>query len=158
MSYEISTDPDRLDRDLIHRFLSEEAYWAKGRSREIVNRAIDHSMPFGVYDAGGRQVGFARGVTDRCTFAWIADVFVVAEHRGQGLGKRLIAEIIDHPELRVMGRCLLGTADAHGLYSQFGFEPLKRVERFMVRERPIDPGHYAAQESGSEDGAERVER
>jgi GNAT superfamily N-acetyltransferase len=158
VSYEISTDPDRLDRALIHRFLSEEAYWAKGRSREIVDRAIDHSMAFGVYGTDGEQVGFARVVTDRCTFAWIADVFVVAEHRGQGLGKRLVAAIMDHPELRTMGRWLLGTADAHGLYSQYGFEPLKRVERFMARERPIDPGHHAAQPSGSEDGAERVER
>jgi GNAT superfamily N-acetyltransferase len=156
VSYEISTDPARLDRELIHRFLSEHAYWAKGRSREIVDRGIDHSMPFGLYDARGEQVGFARVVTDRCTFAWIADVFVMPEHRGQGLGKRLIAAIMDHPELRVMGRWFLGTADAHGLYSRYGFVPLERVERFMVRERPIDPGH--APPSVSEDGAERVER
>ena len=153
MPYEISTDPSRLDRALIHRFLSEEAYWAKGRPREIVDRAIDHSIPFGAYDGGGEQVGFARVVTDRCTFAWIADVFVMAEHRGNGLGKQLIEAILAHPELRTMGRWLLGTADAHGLYSQFGFVPLERVERFMARERPID-----SPASGREHGAERVER
>ena len=153
MAYEISTDPARLDRDLIHRFLSEESYWAKGRSREIIDRGIDHSIPFGVYD-GDAQVAFARVVTDRCTFAWIADVFVVAEHRGHGLGKRLVEEILAHPELRVMGRWLLGTADAHGLYSRFGFEPLERTERFMARECPID-GDASA--SGGEQRAERVQ-
>ena len=135
--YELDDDPSRLDRDAVHRFLSEESYWAKGRSRKIVDRGIDHSIPFGVYD-GDAQVAFARVVTDRCTFAWIADVFVVAEHRGRGLGKRLMEEILAHPELRVMGRWLLGTADAHDLYSRFGFEPLERTERFMALERPID--------------------
>jgi GNAT superfamily N-acetyltransferase len=152
MSYEISNDPARLDRDLIHRFLSEESYWAKGRPREIVDRGIDHSIPFGVYDEDGAQVGFARVVTDRCTFAWIADVFVVSEHRGQGLGKRLFAAVLEHPELRVMGRWFLGTADAHGLYSQFGFVPVSRPERFMARETPIDDP------SAAEQLAERVER
>jgi GNAT superfamily N-acetyltransferase len=155
LSYEISTDPSRLDRELIHRFLSEEAYWAKGRSREIVDRGIEHSIPFAVYESGGgAQVAFARVVTDRCTFAWIADVFVVAEHRGQGLGKQLMEAILAHPELTTMGRWLLGTADAHGLYSQFGFEPLERTERFMARERPIDRDACA---SGPERGAERVQ-
>src|SRR5436305_12554382 len=85
-SYEIATDPSRLDRDLIHRFLSEESYWAKGRSREIVDRSIENSMCFGVYEGDSTQVAFARVVTDRCTFAWLADVFVVPEHRGHGLG------------------------------------------------------------------------
>jgi len=151
--YEISTDPARLDRELVHRFLSEESYWAKGRSREIVDRGIDHSIPFGIYDGDGAQVAFARVVTDRCTFAWIADLFVVAEHRGRGLGKRLVSEIVAHPELRVMGRWLLGTDDAHGLYSQFGFEPLQRTERFMARETPIDRDARAS----GEQRAKRVE-
>jgi len=154
LRYEISTDPARLDRELIHRFLSEEAYWARGRSREIVDRGIDHSMPFGAY-ADGAQVGFARVVTDRCTFAWIADVFVVPGHRRRGIGKQLIETILAHPELQTMGRWLLGTADAHGLYEQFGFEPLERTERFMARERPIDRDACA---SGGQHVAERVER
>jgi GNAT superfamily N-acetyltransferase len=152
LPYEISTDPARLDRGLIHRFLSEEAYWAKGRSREIVDRGIDHSIPFGAYEPdGGAQVGFARVVTDRCTFAWIADVFVVPEHRGRGVGKQLVETILAHPELQTMGRWLLGTADAHGLYEQFGFEPLARTERFMARERSIDGA------SGGQHSAERVQ-
>jgi GNAT superfamily N-acetyltransferase len=153
--YEISDDPARLDRELIHRFLSEESYWAKGRSREIVDRGIDHSMVFGAYDGGGAQVGFARVVTDRCTFAWIADVFVVDGHRGRGVGKQLVEAILAHPELQVMGRWFLGTADAHGLYSRYGFEPLGRPERFMARETPIDRDACA---SGGEQRAERVER
>jgi GNAT superfamily N-acetyltransferase len=117
-----------------------------------VDRAIDNSIPFGIYDGDGAQVAFARVVTDRCTFAWVADVFVVPEHRGRGLGKRLVGEVLAHPELQVMGRWLLGTADAHGLYSQFGFEPLERTERFMAREREIDCS------SGGEQVAEGAER
>ena len=154
MQYEISTDPARLDRELIHRFLSEESYWARGRSREIVDRGIDHSINFGAYDGDGAQVAFARVVTDRCTFAWIADVFVIPEHQGHGLGKRLVESILAHPELRVMGRWLLGTADAHGLYSRYGFDPLERTERFMARETPIDRDACA---SGGDQPAERVQ-
>ena len=93
-------------------------------------------------------------VTDRCTFAWLADVFVVREHRRQGLGKRLVEAVLAHPELQVMGRWFLGTADAHGLYEQFGFEPLERIERFMAIETPIDRDACA---SGGEQSAERVE-
>ncbi|MFL5886678.1 MAG: GNAT family N-acetyltransferase [Thermoleophilaceae bacterium] len=156
MSYEISNDPARLDRELIHRFLSEESYWAKGRSREVVDRSIDHSIPFGVYESeSGAQAGFARVVTDRCTFAWLADVFVVPEHRGRSLGKQLVEAVLAHPELQVMWRWLLGTADAHGLYEQFGFEPLQHTERFMIIETPIDRDACA---SGGEERAERVER
>src|SRR3954463_9161828 len=86
---EISTDPARLDLDLIHRYLSEESYWARGRSRDEIERAIEHSIPFGAY-RDGQQVAFARVVSDRATFAWLADVFVLPSHRGQGLGKRLV--------------------------------------------------------------------
>src|SRR5687767_2349304 len=109
MPYEISTDRARLDIDLIHRFLSEESYWAKGRDRAIVERSIENSMPFGAY-LDGRQVGFARVVTDCSTFAWLADVFVVAEHRGHGVGRRLVEAVLAHPELQPMQRWLLGTA------------------------------------------------
>jgi GNAT superfamily N-acetyltransferase len=132
--YEISTDRARLDIDLIHRFLSEESYWAKGRERAITERAIENSIPFGVY-LDGRQVGFARAVTDRATFAWLADVFVLPEHRGHGLGKRLVEAVLGHPELAGMKRWLLGTLDAHDLYRRYGFEDVGDPGgRFMARE------------------------
>ena len=126
----ISDDPKLLDRALIHRYLSEHSYWAKGIPVETVERSLAHSLCFGVY-RGGRQVGFARAVTDSATFAWLADVFIVPEQRGHGLGKKLIAAVVAHPQLQGLRRFLLGTADAHGLYAQFGFGPIKHVERFM---------------------------
>jgi GNAT superfamily N-acetyltransferase len=135
--YEISTDPARLDIGLIHRFLSEESYWAKGRAREVVERSLEHSIVFGAY-LDGRQVGFARVVTDRATFAWLADVFVVAEHRGHGVSKQLVEAALGHPELGDVYRWLLGTADAHELYRRFGFRELERVGRFMAIERLAD--------------------
>jgi GNAT superfamily N-acetyltransferase len=131
--YVVSTDPARLDRDLIHRFLAEDSYWAKGVAREAVERSIENSMPFGVY-LGDEQVAFARVITDRATFAWIADVFVVEEHRGRGVGKRLMEEMLGHPDLQDIRRWLLGTADAHGLYRQFGFRDLQFPQRFMAFE------------------------
>jgi GNAT superfamily N-acetyltransferase len=131
--YEISTDRTRLDLDAIHRFLSTEAYWSPGVAREVVERSIEGSMPFGVY-RGEEQVGFARVVTDRATFAWLADVYVVAEHRGHGLGKRLVAAILEHSELQGIRRWMLGTADAHELYRRFGFSELREVARFMALE------------------------
>jgi GNAT superfamily N-acetyltransferase len=131
--YEISTDRARLDLDAIHRFLSTEAYWSPGVSRDTVERSIAGSMPFGVY-RGAEQVGFARVVTDGATFAWLADVYIEAPHRGHGLGKRLVETILAHPELHGLRRWLLATADAHGLYRQYGFDALDRVERFMARE------------------------
>lgn len=132
--YEISTDPSRLDLARVHRFLSTEAYWSPGVSYELVERSVGNSMPFGVYADDGSQVGFARVVTDRATFAWIADVYVEAEHRGHGLGKRLVEAILAHPDLQGLRRWLLATADAHGLYRQFGFAGVERPERFMARE------------------------
>ena len=137
MSVEVSTDRSRLDLDLVHRYLSEEAYWARGRTREQVERSIEHSLPFGVY-VEGRQVGFARVVTDRATFAWLADVFVLPEARGRGLGKRLVETVLAHPELQPMKRWLLATADAHGLYRRYGFEELRDVGRFMAIESAED--------------------
>lgn len=134
MDIEISTDPNRLDVDLIHRWLSEESYWAGGVSREIVARAIDNSLCFGVY-LEGRQVGLARVVTDRATFAWLADVFILDSYRGRGYGKALIAAVVAHPELRGLRRLLLATRDAHGLYAQYGFTPVA-PERFMERRGP----------------------
>jgi GNAT superfamily N-acetyltransferase len=136
VGYEISTDRERLDLDRIHRFLSTEAYWSPGVPRDVVERAIENSLCFGVYDdASGEQVGFARAVTDRATFAWIADLYVESGHRGHGLGKRLVTAILGHPELQGLRRYMLATADAHGLYRQFGFTELRGVERFMAWER-----------------------
>ena len=134
MDIEISTDPNRLDVDLIHRWLSEESYWAGGVSREIVARAIDNSLCFGVY-LEGQQVGLARVVTDRATFAWLDDVFILDSYRGRGYGKALIAAVVAHPELRGLRRLLLATRDAHGLYAQYGFTPVA-PERFMERRGP----------------------
>jgi GNAT superfamily N-acetyltransferase len=134
VSYEISTDRTRLDIARVHRFLSTEAYWSPGVPREVVERSIENSLPFGVYTEGGEQVGFARVVSDRATFAWLADVYIESAHRGHGLGKRLVAEVLEHPELQGLRRWMLGTADAHELYRRFGFDGLKDVRRFMARE------------------------
>lgn len=128
----VSTDPELLDLDLVHRFLSEEAYWSTGVAREVVERSIAASIPFGAY-RDGRQLGFARVVTDGgATFAWIADVFVLAPERGSGLGKLLMESMLSHPALQGLRRWLLATADAHGLYERYGF--VRVDERFMVRE------------------------
>jgi GNAT superfamily N-acetyltransferase len=133
--YLISTDRSRLDITLIHDFISNHSYWGKGRSREVVERSIEHSLPFGLYK-GDEQVGFARIVTDYATFAWIADVFVVAAHRGRGLSKWLMEVIIAHPQLQGFRRWVLSTKDAHELYARFGFIRLHRPERWMER---LDP-------------------
>jgi GNAT superfamily N-acetyltransferase len=126
----ISDDPALLDRVFIHQFLSERSYWAQGVPREIVDRAIEHSLCFGVY-RGGQQIGFARAVTDFATFAWLADVFVVEDNRGKGVGQKLVAAVLAHPRLQGLRRFQLGTRDAHGLYARFGFQPLAYPERFM---------------------------
>jgi GNAT superfamily N-acetyltransferase len=131
----ISDDKSLLDRALIHRFLSERSYWAKDVPREIVDRSIEHSLCFGVYQAD-RQVGFARVVSDFATFAWLADVFVVEERRGRGLSKRLVGAVLKHPQLQSLRRFMLGTLDAHGLYAQFGFAPIEASERFMEIYQP----------------------
>ncbi len=128
--YEISTDQDRLDVDVIFRFLSEESYWAPGISRTVVERSIDNSLCFGVYH-GEAQVGFARIVTDKSTFALVADVFILEPHRGKGLSKWLMHEVIEHPDLQGLRRLLLLTSDAHSLYAQFGFTEIGNSWRFM---------------------------
>jgi GNAT superfamily N-acetyltransferase len=134
VGYEISTDKSRLDVERVHRFLSTEAYWSPGVERDVVERSIENSLCFGVYSERGEQVGFARVVSDRATFAWLADVYIESEHRGHGLGKRLVATVLEHPELQGLRRWMLGTADAHELYRRFEFDGLQRVERFMARE------------------------
>ena len=134
-AYLISTDRARLDLDAIHSYLSLESYWARGRSRDRVVRGIENSLPFGVY-RDGAQVGFARVVTDYATFAWLADVFVLKEHRGRGLSKWLMEVILGHPELQGFRRWVLATKDAHELYRKFGFIDLHRPERWMERPDP----------------------
>jgi GNAT superfamily N-acetyltransferase len=131
--YTVSPDPERLDVDMIHRYLSEESYWAKGRTREVTDRAIANSYPFGVY-LGDEQVAFARVVTDTVTFAWLADVFVLPEHRGNGIGKLLVEAVIGDQRFSGMKRWFLGTADAHDLYRQFGFSEIENPGRLMAIE------------------------
>ena len=133
--YTISTDHSRLDIDLIHDYICNHSYWGRGRAREVVQRSIENSMPFGVYH-GEQQVGFGRIVTDYATFAWVADVFVVPEHRGRGLSKWLMEVIIAHPSLQGFRRWVLATKDAQGLYERFGFIKLHRPERWMERPDP----------------------
>ena len=132
---EISTDPARLDRDLIHAFLSRESYWALGIAREVVDRAIEGSIPFGAY-ASGAQVGFARAVTDGATFAWVADVFVLGAQRGHGIGTRLVEAVLAHPQVSGARNVLLATADAHGVYTSHGFTALFKPERYLNLRRP----------------------
>jgi GNAT superfamily N-acetyltransferase len=131
----ISTDPARLDLDVIHGFLTN-CYWAKGIPREIVARSMEHAMCFGIYDGNGVQVGFARVISDFATIAYVGDVFVLETHRGRGLGKWLMQCITGHPALQNLRRWILTTRDAHGLYSQFGFTPVKSPERYMELFQP----------------------
>ncbi len=131
----ISTVKEKLDLKLIHGFLSNDSYWAKGRSIDIVARSIENSLSFGLY-RNRQQIGFARVVTDYATFAWVADVFILEKHRGQGLAKWLMQTITSHPELQGLRRWVLGTKDAHELYRQFGFRELKRPERWLERSDP----------------------
>ncbi|MES1249751.1 MAG: GNAT family N-acetyltransferase [Chitinophaga rupis] len=128
--YRISTDNRLLNVELIHQYLNAESYWAKGISAEKVRTAIDHSLCFGIY-YHNNQAGFARVITDQATFAYIGDVFVLPVYRGAGLSKWLMQTIKDHPDLQGLRRWILATADAHGLYSQFGFTLMARPERWM---------------------------
>jgi len=125
----VTTDRSRLDLDVIHGFLTT-SYWARGVPRETVARSMEHSLCFGAFDEG-RQVGFARVVSDRATFAYICDVFALESHRGSGVGKSLMAAITSHPELQGLRRWTLFTRDAHGLYRQFGFGAAAHPERLM---------------------------
>ena len=144
-TYEISTDPGRLQLDAIHAYLVRSD-WSPGVPRAVVERAIAHSLCFGIYLGSGEQVGFARVVTDRATFAYLSDVYVLEAHRGQGLSKRLVAVVQAHPELQGLRRFMLATKDAHGLYAQFGFKPLAAPERVMeIR----DPDPYGASPTSS---------
>jgi N-acetylglutamate synthase-like GNAT family acetyltransferase len=130
MSIEITCDRARIDVDAVHSFLTAESYWAKGIPREVVERAIANSLPFAALD-GGTLVAFARVVTDRATFAYLADVFVIPSHRGRGISKRIVAAVLAHTDLQGLRRWHLATRDAHTLYEQHGFRPLGKPERHM---------------------------
>ncbi len=136
--YEFTCDKKRLDVEAIHGFLSQ-SYWSAGISRAIVERAIANSLCFGVLHHG-QQVGFARVVTDRATFAYLSDVYILNGHRGKGLSRRLMEQIIQHPELQGLRRMLLATRDAHALYAKFGFKPLAAPAHIMEIH---DPDAYA---------------
>ncbi len=133
-TYEITSDASRFDIDAIHAYLTR-SYWSAGVPRAVVERAVANSLGFAVLH-GESQVGFARVVTDRATFAYLADVYILEEHRGRGLSKRLMETIIAHPDLQGLRRMILATRDAHGLYAQFGFTALAAPDRFMERHAP----------------------
>jgi GNAT superfamily N-acetyltransferase len=122
-AYEFTSDASKVDVSLVHRWLSEESYWAKGIPLAIVTRSIANSICFSILHPADGQVGFARVITDRASFAYLADVFVLTPHRGKGLSKRLMTFIQAHPDLQGLRRWLLATRDAHALYTQFGFVP-----------------------------------
>ncbi|MGH9541455.1 MAG: GNAT family N-acetyltransferase [Terriglobales bacterium] len=136
----ITTDRKRLDLAAIHRFLSEESYWAAGIPWSTVANSVRNSLCFGLF-CGGPQIGFARVVTDGATFAYLCDVYVLGEFRGRGLAKWLMECIASHPELQGLRRWMLVTRDAQGLYKQFGFQPLAKPRAYMER---FDPAVYAA--------------
>jgi GNAT superfamily N-acetyltransferase len=147
--YVISTDRARLDIEAVHRFLDTSSYWAQGRSLETVRRAVEHSLPFGLY-LEERLIGFARVVTDYATFAWLADVYVLEEFRGEGLGKFLVETVVNYPDFQTLRRWLLATRDAHELYRRHGFTGLEDPRLYMHRVnhnpqgRPFDPAPAAA--------------
>jgi GNAT superfamily N-acetyltransferase len=131
--YSLSDDPSRVDRAAVHRYIHDESYWAKGRPREVTDRAIDNSLVFGAYTASGTQAAFARVVTDSATHAWLCDVFVLPEHRGHGLARALVRAALEHPDLATVRRVLLATLDAHGVYAPLDFTPLQAPEQWMER-------------------------
>ncbi len=132
--YTISTDPGRLDLTFTVDYLAQ-TYWGKGTAKEKIRQSIENAIVFGVYDSDGRQVGFARVVSDLARFAWLSDVFVLDELRGLGLGKWLVERAVEHPDLMDVRRFLLATDDAHGLYQQYGFAPLPEPGTFMLKSK-----------------------
>jgi GNAT superfamily N-acetyltransferase len=134
LEFRLSQHAENIDRDLVHHWLSDLSYWAKGRPKAVQDAAIDASRNYSVHEVGsGRQVGYARVVTDRVTFAWLCDVFVDPDARGAGVGKLLVDGVLADLDALGVRRTLLATADAHGLYAQYGFEPLAEPRRWMGR-------------------------
>ena len=134
--YTLSTNPALLDVAAVHRWLSEDSYWAKNIPRATVERALANSLCFGMCAPDGQQAAFCRVVTDRATFAWLCDVFVLPAHRGRGLSKWLVQQMLAHPDLQNLRRHLLATFDAHTLYQRFGYEPLDRPDRWLELKHP----------------------
>jgi N-acetylglutamate synthase-like GNAT family acetyltransferase len=140
--YCVSTNTERLDLTVIHEFLSQESYWAQGISRTLLERSVANSVCFGLYHqtdddtTQARQIGFARLITDKTTFAYLADVFVLPDYRGRGLATWLMECIISHKDVQGLRRWMLATRDAHSLYAQVGFVPLDKPEIFMQRHEP----------------------
>jgi GNAT superfamily N-acetyltransferase len=130
----ISTEKEKMDIDLVHSFLTR-SYWAEGISKETVQRSIDGALCFGVFYQK-KQIGFARMITDKATFAYLADVFIIEEYRGLGLSKWLMEVIMSYPGLQGLRRMMLATRDAHELYKKFGFTPLNNVDRWMHIHNP----------------------
>ncbi len=134
--YLVSTDRDRVDLDVVHRYLSEESYWARGRSRAVQRRANEMSpLVIGAY-LDDRQVGFARMVTDFAAFGYLCDVFVLPDHQGSGVGTAMVKTIVEHPDVAELQWQLLATDDAHQIYSKVGYTPLVEAEQWMIRSRP----------------------
>lgn len=127
---EISTDVNKIDRQKLYAWLND-AYWSRTRTQEVIDRSLDHSLCLSAWE-DGEMVGFARVVTDYSTFAWLCDVVVDDEHRGRGIGKALVADVMAHPDLQGV-RWMLGTRDAHSLYQKFGFQMVPEPDRFMVK-------------------------
>lgn len=136
-TFQVSTDPARLDLDAIHAYLTA-SYWAEGIPREVVARSLDGSLAFGLYDAD-RQIGLARVITDRATFAYLCDVYVLEEYRGRQLGGWLMECVMAHPDLQGLRRFMLATRDAHALYAKFGFTPPVKPQALM---EIMKPGFY----------------
>ncbi len=135
-SFLVSTDRTKLNVDMIHTYLSSEAYWSRGRSRAVVEKSIANALCFGMYHSSGQQVGFARVVTDYAVFAWLMDVFIIEGYRRRGLSKQLITNVLSHPDLQNLQRWGLLTADAHTLYQQYGFTPIASPKWFMELVNP----------------------
>ena len=133
-SFSISTDPAQMDIDAVHAYLTR-SYWAEGIPRAVVAKSIEGSLCFGLFD-GSRQIGFARVITDKSTFAYLCDVYVLEDCRGLGLGKKLMTAVCTHPDLQGLRRFVLVTRDAHGLYDKFGFTPVKDPSPYMEIARP----------------------
>jgi GNAT superfamily N-acetyltransferase len=138
--FTVSTDPMRIDLDAIHAFLSRESYWAAGIAKDALERAIGHSLCFGMYD-GADQIGFARVISDYATYAYINDVYILAPYRGQGLATWMLSCVLDHPQLQGLRRMSLHTKDAQSFYQRFGFAAPRYPERYLER---LAPDFYTA--------------
>ncbi len=136
-SIRISTDRTQIDTQFVHQYLSEKAYWSKGRSKEDVLKAIEHSLCFSVFNAANEQIGFARVATDFVVFAWIMDLFIDEPYKGKGIGKTLVQTILDYPDLKEVNGFGLRTNDAHGLYGQFGFTEIPSPNTWMFKKNSV---------------------